>query len=246
MKLFVFAVYLIFASNAFAFTLNGSGNSSMQGWQDSHIKLYVNTANCPAGIDVPTLISESAKVWNNVPTSTLSVSYGGSTNSSTISFPVTVYCEVNFQLVTQADQNSVPGAAIGDGSSGILTRGLLYLNASAGYANIANYDYEQLKIILAHEIGHILGLGHTEDKTALMYFDASAKTQLSLSQDDIDGISYLYPSNELSDNKIAGCGIITHILPPPTPPGKLLSIVILMLMPCLLLARLKRNSRKFS
>lgn len=198
---------------AHAFTLNSSTNPNLQGWDDADIKLYVNTANCPAGVDVIGVIKDAVDVWNNVPTSKVKVSYGGETSGTTMSSPTTVYCETNFQAVTHADQNYVPGAAAADGSTGRITRGILYLNASAGTGNIGNFDRTILELILAHEIGHILGLGHSHDKNALMYYDASAKQELSLAQDDIDGISYLYPSDE-SKGQIMGCGLVKGLPPP--------------------------------
>src|SRR5690606_29136124 len=78
----------------------------------------------------------------------------------------------------------------------------------------ANFDRTQLKIILAHEIGHILGLGHSHDESALMYYNASAKEDLNLAQDDIDGITYLYPSDELDGADLAGCGMVSNGVPP--------------------------------
>jgi len=62
---------------------------------------------------------------------------------------------------------------------------------------------------VAHEIGHVLGIGHTNDKTALMYYDATAKKNLSLSQDDRNAVSFLYPRDELKNlDLIGGCGAI--------------------------------------
>ena len=58
---------------------------------------------------------------------------------------------------------------------------------------------------MAHEIGHALGLGHSEDNEALMWSTNSGVLD-RLSQDDIRGISYLYP------NKLDGCsGILGTI-----------------------------------
>ncbi|MGE3757813.1 MAG: hypothetical protein AB7H97_08655, partial [Pseudobdellovibrionaceae bacterium] len=157
MRIWILASMLVLVLEpVHAFTLNSTSDSSLEGWADSTIRLRVNTANCPAGFDVPKLIKEAAEIWNNVPTSSLKVKYDGSTTSTLMASPVTVYCETNFQAQLGADQNVVPGAASVDGSSGRIRGGILYLNVSAGLANIDNYNYEVLKIILAHEIGHVL------------------------------------------------------------------------------------------
>lgn len=85
-----------------------------------------------------------------------------------------------------------------------------------------------MQVVLAHEIGHILGLGHSHDSNALMYFDASAKNTLRLAQDDIDGLTYLYPRDELGgDNLLGGCGRIS----PPKPPNNTGLLLLLLLLP---------------
>lgn len=230
----------LITTSSFAFTLSSSTNPNLEGWAGGDVQLLVNTANCPANVDVVGIIKDSVAVWNNVPTSSVKVSYGGSTTSTTFASPTTVYCETNFQTVVGADQNFVPGAANTGTVGGRITQGILYLNVSAGNANIANYDQTKLRIILAHEIGHILGLGHSGTANSLMYYNASARQKLSISQDDIDGISYLYPSNEFSDSKFAGCGLVKD-LPPPKGGG----LTLLMLMLCLPLLVAVRFRNRF-
>lgn len=232
----------LIASSSYAFTLNSSTNPNLEGWSGGDVQLLVNTANCPANVDVVGIIKDSVAVWNNVPTSSVKVSYGGSTTSTIASSPTTVYCETNFQAVVGADQNFVPGAASVSTTGGRISQGILYLNVSAGNANIANFDQTILKVILAHEIGHILGLGHSGSTNSLMYFDASARQKLSISQDDIDGISYLYPSNEFSDNKFAGCGLVKN-LPPPKGGGLTLMMLILSL-PLLVAVRFRNRMKQ--
>ncbi|HEY8269938.1 MAG TPA: matrixin family metalloprotease [Pseudobdellovibrionaceae bacterium] len=109
-----------------------------------------------------------------------------------------------------------------------------------GSANISNFDHTVLKIILAHEIGHLLGLGHSASTKALMYYDASAKTSLSLSQDDIDGISYLYPSDEMSSGKYGGCGLVTNVSPPNS--NHEILVLLALLLPVLLALGLRQLS----
>ncbi len=226
---------LIFISSFFifqishAFTLNSSTNPNLKGWEGGDVQLLVNTSNCPASVDVVGIIQAAVQVWNNVPTSAIKVSYGGSASSTNLASPPTVYCETNFQAVLGADQNAVPGAAAVIAPTGQITQGVLILNVSSGQGNIANFDETTLKIILAHEIGHILGLGHSSDIRALMYYNASAKTELRLAQDDIDGMSYLYPSDEMKNNKYGGCGLVQN-LPPPSG-GSLLFLFLVMCLP---------------
>lgn len=236
MKTFIGASLIMAISlSSQAFTLNSSTNPNLKGWAGGEVQIFVNTANCPAGVDVIGLTQEAVKIWNNVPTSSIKVSYGGTTtNTGSSTNPPTVYCSTNFASIPGGpDPDAVPGAASVSSPGGQIAAGQIFLNATSGDGNVGNFSYTALLIIMAHEIGHLLGLGHSHSTSALMYYDASAKDTYSLSQDDIDGISYLYPSNEFSDNKFAGCGSVGFTAPPlpPSASGGAMALFLLMLFP---------------
>ena len=206
-------------SVAEAFTLNTT-NSSQLGWANSEVKFYINTSNCPSNVDVVSAFKSAATVWNGIATSNLKVTYAGTTTSTSYSATPTVYCETNFQSVTGLDQSGVVGAGAITTASSRPATGILILNASSSNGNIGNFSSTKLKIIMAHEIGHVLGLGHADDSTALMYYDATAKTTLNLSQDDVDGMTYLYPRDELGSDSKYGCGLVSASRSgPPSWPG---------------------------
>jgi predicted Zn-dependent protease len=53
-----------------------------------------------------------------------------------------------------------------------------------------------LESVAVHEIGHILGLGHTSDESAIMYPTiSSGERKVTLESDDIKGVQVLYGSN---------------------------------------------------
>lgn len=255
---------LIAPALAHSFTLSATTGDG-QGWADPNVKFLVNPANCPAGMDVPALIAEAAKLWNNVPTSRINITYGGATTSTTDSSPPTVFCAVNFGAVTGADEAQTVGVGRGSPSvlGGPITSGLLILNASAAAGSIARQSPEVVKTIVAHEIGHVLGLGHSQEPSALMWYSAGAKTNALLSQDDVDGISYLYPRNELGQDQPFGCGLVNSIgsrgslMPPAAPTSVAMSaatlaaifaVLFALLLPVLLAFQLrlffKTQSRK--
>lgn len=49
-----------------------------------------------------------------------------------------------------------------------------------------------LETVALHEIGHLLGLGHSEDESAIMFPTLDLGTTKGLGQDDINGINALY------------------------------------------------------
>ncbi|NXD84500.1 MMP8 collagenase, partial [Halcyon senegalensis] len=57
-----------------------------------------------------------------------------------------------------------------------------------------------LFIVLAHELGHSLGLSHSSDPGALMYptYSYTAPNEFLLPQDDIDGIQAIYGQSNAS------------------------------------------------
>ncbi len=236
---------ILIPSLSHAFTLTATVGEG-QGWADPNVKFFVNTTNCPASIDVPGLITEAAKLWNNVPTSRINVSYGGATTSTSDSSPPTVYCATNFGAVTGADQNQTVGVGRGSPSvlGGPITSGLLILNTSAGQGSIVGQPSEVLKVIVAHEIGHVLGLGHSQESSALMWYNAGLKTNALLSQDDVDGITYLYPRNESGQDQPFGCGLITATgskggTSPPPAVSTLVTLISLLLLPLIVAFQLR-------
>lgn len=238
--LFVFVLFLS-CLNSSAFTLNSASNPNFKGWASPTIDFAINTTNCPASVQA--MMESAFDIWRDVATSNVQLRLVGTTTSTTYANPTTIYCSTNFAADSMgADENSVPGvASVVPPGGEYATGGLLILNVSGGAANISNFNATILKIVIAHEVGHILGLGHSHDTSALMYFDASAKGTLSLAQDDIDGISYLYNRNELSgDDPFGGCGLVKNQEPPSS--TLKLSLLLLLCLP-LIYALALRNKR---
>ena len=65
-------------------------------------------------------------------------------------------------------------------------------------------SHDEQVAILAHEIGHGIGLGHSPVEDSLMYY-ASIPTRRSLGWDDLDGLAYLYPTGQ----PFTGCGSLS-------------------------------------
>ncbi|WP_408095440.1 matrixin family metalloprotease [Peredibacter sp. HCB2-198] len=108
--------------------------------------------------------------------------------------------------------------------------------------------------VLAHEIGHAIGLGHSEDSAALMYY-RTVSLRTNLGQDDVDGVTYLYPMHVdafgLSGGLLGSCGTIQNVggkddEPPSNPPfvqmGISLGLMILIAEAYRLFKRTKTSS----
>jgi len=161
--------------------------------------------------------------WNQVPTSKMKLKRGAvltsiDVSSDTLSLAmvkvsgnsILVGCSGN---TTTFDSASTLGVGnIAQLSSGAIIGALLINDALVGGSNrVASMPDSELRPVVAHEIGHALGIGHSGDPIALMYYAVGAKVQEKLSQDDYDAISYLYPHPSPG-----GCGSISSKDVPPT------------------------------
>ena len=216
-----------FTVNLIPITVNGVAQSINNiGWQSSTVVFDFDTSCNNFAASVTGAVTSAMDLWNHVPSANLKVTLGGATtlpnpitsyvgSSATLAAPSgnpVIYCDTNFQTDSGAPANSIPGFASSfnaDPSSGKMMGALLVLNVQTGAAaNIATLSSGLVADILAHEIGHVLGLGHSADPNALMYFSTSASHLLALAQDDVDGITFLYPRQEPGSGKFFGCASV--------------------------------------
>lgn len=213
----LFLVYFL-GSSAEAFTLAG-GNSNLRGWKKRELKFRYNVAECSVSrTKILEAIEAAMDAWNGAPTSRIKLVVGEEDTSlvSTLHSdfdgseknPV-IFCDANFGSYTRLDPNTVYGSGSIGARDDQIIWGSLRLNSQGGAkADISNMNADTLRIAIAHELGHVLGLGHSDELSALMYFSLEGKEDLRLSQDDVDGVSYLYPRHEIFGDGLMGCGTL--------------------------------------
>ena len=72
------------------------------------------------------------------------------------------------------------------------TDGRFHYDADELFAVGAQAGAFDLQTVALHEIGHLLGLGHTDDQKAIMYPTIAQGVTKGLGNDDIAGIKALY------------------------------------------------------
>lgn len=209
-------IVLISVSHCFAWTLP---MTDLQGWQTRKLSIYVNPTDCSVSEEeLYATIDAALKVWNHIPTADIFLQRAPEASSNTVEdffngkahdLPL-ILCDSNFAANRNGDPNRVPAATrMGPGPT--LSYAAILLNTQFGAAdNIANLLKVRprlLSLAIAHETGHLLGLGHSQSKNALMYYSLDGKKDLALSQDDRDGVSFLYPKNDFSSGAF-GCASI--------------------------------------
>lgn len=224
MKTLTLLIFLQFIClPAVAFTLNPNTG---KGFKDNEIKIYVANTDCSgAGFTTSRyvqLIKEAvSKYWNAVPTSSLlldvkgirsDIDIDGDTHSSALAKvpanSILAGCNDDAQ---DFDDGSILGSAVMS-CSGSTCRAVLILNAHPN-STLPDKDDATIEAVIAHEIGHAFGLGHSEFKHNLMYFSISGKFQKWLGMDDVDGVTYLYPHDPdlevLGISALGSCGTLS-------------------------------------
>lgn len=242
MRIFVKALVILMTLQSNAFTLN---DDYKYGWRGPTLRFNINTTNCPTNI--LSTLDEAFKVWNSVATSNLKLARGNistTTPAQLFNFTATdspvIICEVNFGSVTGTDENTIAGVGFSLVRNGgpYIDYGGVILNMSGGNASLIGKSKATQAAIIAHEIGHVLGFGHSEEKGALMHHASGKKQALRLSQDDWDAMTYLYPRDELSGDDLFACGSLRASTPPNWP------MLLMWLMPFLMLLALKIIQRR--
>lgn len=225
---FILFLSLFFtASSLHAYTFN---NSIKLVYAQDEVTVNVAGTHCTnIGIDETELLSIVGdavdQFWNKSPTSRLKLRKG-----SVVTKPAIFHTGKICQPTTNCDPN--PALAVSDGilitcnneqtenfpSSAILgitipnnisgstIVGALIMINDAPSTRFASKSRAEKVAIIAHEIGHAIGLGHSPVEDSLMYY-ATVEQRKSLGLDDIQGISYLYPKKQPG----GGCGSIDDL-----------------------------------
>jgi len=177
------------------------------------IVFYVN----PDGAPNPQVVEDAGAAmaaWSNVAGCTLHLVNGGlrnvcstQRNVNSISFN---NCDGRFSPTSDCARVIALGGLRWTSDETRQVNGQAYVQASSGFVSFNPYsacsfdNHCDLREIATHELGHALGLGHSQHPEATMYgaahFDGRCA---SIIEDDANGIVFVYPVNDPGSRPLA-------------------------------------------
>jgi hypothetical protein len=226
-------VFLGLINSVHAFTIT---TSNFLKFAKPEITINVANVDCAnAGMTASQLLDRAMEAadlyWNTVATSALELKRGSLvaanllTDVSLIASKGetgTILIGCNNAHASFAGASTTVGLGQISDSGGV--RGIVLINDQN--TSVATTNSLTVLALIAHEMGHAIGLGHSEDPIALMYFSLGGKTQERLTQDDWDGATYLYPH----DSAPGSCGTIGFTDGNGGPGGKQLPFSLMLLV----------------
>lgn len=149
-------------------------------------------------------VSAAMSAWSTVPGCALRVINGGSDGSCSPRDKNTIVfnnCDGQFPPSPSCAVILAIGGVGWDASQTKVINGITFIRAATGHISFNPYascvfgDHCSIREITTHELGHALGLGHSQFSDATMFgvahFDGRCG---SIRQDDINAITFVYPS----------------------------------------------------
>lgn len=191
------AVTVIFVSQGFAFQTNKTSGGLDIKWPTPTASYHINATGGPAG--AVTAVLSSMRTWTDVQTSDFTFSHAGGTTKGSESYGkndgMNIIC-----FGTDLEPDTVAQNAFWYiVATGEITDSDIMFNATLRWSTDGSIDSFDVESVSTHELGHALSLAdlynHTIDgsKSMYAYVSKGETDKRTLDQDDIDGITYLYP-----------------------------------------------------
>ena len=138
--------------------------------------IFYNPANAPAGVP-PEQVRAGVETWDGQ--ANIRVTYGGLTDA-----PIS-----KWTLQAEDGVNVIAWMPDGSLASTIFSAAECDVRLGIGY----EWGYYDATYIVAHEVGHCLGLGHSDVEGSVMWPYVGDERFEALSADDIAGLQAAYP-----------------------------------------------------
>lgn len=169
---------------------------SGHGWGTTDVVYFVNTnSKWVSGSSAIAAFQQAAGVWDTQTQANVRLVYGGTTSGSSL-----VLNSKN-ELFFRDDANGTIAETYfwWDGTGKLVDADMVLHEAGFEFFVGTGCDAGQgiyVEDVAVHEFGHVLGLNHSADPAATMYYSMPSmcdRTQLVLEPDDIAGLEAIYP-----------------------------------------------------
>jgi hypothetical protein len=194
----IFCLMISFSAEAFVLL-----NPKFELHDGTKTKVKISSEGCTGNGVSDAKVSEAIKwaidFWNDVPESSLKLSYGGKSSAS-LTDPSVPTNEIIVGCGTLSSAQ-ILGSTQNDrthGSARITMNKDVYTGS---------YNENSFIGTVTHEIGHGLGLFHSNDPASVMTYANHGWVDRPkyISQDDIDGVVYLYPNKAYAAGLLGSC-----------------------------------------
>jgi len=193
----LFFILNLWYSHVFAYQVNKTSGGADIKWFTSNVTYYVNPSGGPS--NNLSAFQAAMQTWTDVVTSYFTFVYGGTTTNSSCG--------------TNDGSNIVCFGAMGlngilawnafwyNSSSGQILDSDIKFNTSYSWATDGSPSAYDVQNVGTHELGHSLSLADLynaadSEKTMYGYGAVGETRKRTLDQDDINGITYLYPNGD--------------------------------------------------
>ena len=167
------------------------------------VSFFVNPDNAP-NPQIMDDVTAAMTAWSNIPGSTLTIVNGGPTDACTSQAHNIILfsgCDGRFAPTPGCARVLALGGLNWNSGSTKVINGVTFVEARGGFVSFNPYascefgDHCNVQEIATHELGHGLGIGHSEFPDATMFgvahFDGRCG---SIRQDDMEAAAFVYPT----------------------------------------------------
>lgn len=200
-------------------------------WAPRTVTIDYNIESCAGHFDEAQLrdliVKATDGYWNRVPHAHLKLVLGNP-NSTAYSLE-TMPNEIIIMACNPSEPSSVILATGAPFLSGSRILGAWIVLNTGPSTPLTSSDPVTLARVVAHELGHVIGIGHSDKPYALMYF--SLVLENGMSDDDANGMAYLYPANPW--NAATGCAAAAQAADRESPATAPDPVLVTLLFTCL-------------
>ncbi|MBM4343869.1 MAG: matrixin family metalloprotease [Deltaproteobacteria bacterium] len=184
---------------AAAFDVERHTTGALLRYADRPVAIYVVYKGAPIGL-TPAMVHKAVQgaidAWVQIAGTRIPLAYGG-LMAEPARYDVTVRFDPNYAI---GDGEALARTERQVGPGGELLRSDIVVNAhdvqwTGGMTTGTAQVTADLQGVLTHQVGHVLGIGHSRHHDATMYFHATSSAARSLHDDDHQAARFLWPKD---------------------------------------------------